>query len=344
MRGWHRESHRHYLAAKGVPTKKYMAHKYMYTPTYVAADMPLIATDAVGTAGAATVELIPVVVPFAILGAGISILEKRKKKTGHYFAEKEEPENFSVLPEFEGLVAPRKEEKKRVAAKEGYYATALPVEEPQEVPVDVELVRMNRKKYGELELVKEADSFDKGVQVIPVKKDEVVQRTPQDEIVRDVAIAEGALVEKKEEPVKIIPVDFMDVVPSRKRMGELHEGVRRRAAIHGDHFYAKKVDLKRYAGTWKQESVENEPWFQKGCKDVKAKYTPLPDGTVRVINTCDGRKIQGSAVPVSADNRKLEVSFGPFQKGDYNIKSVNKDYTRAVVKSGKTTWVLRKVS
>jgi lipocalin len=103
----------------------------------------------------------------------------------------------------------------------------------------------------------------------------------------------------------------------------------------------KTVDLKRYAGTWKQESVKNEPWFQKGCKDVKAKYTLRKDGTVKVVNTCDGRKIQGVARSVSKDNRRLKVDFGfPFREGDYFIKDINKGYTRAVVKGGKTEWVL----
>jgi lipocalin len=107
-------------------------------------------------------------------------------------------------------------------------------------------------------------------------------------------------------------------------------------------YLAMRVDLSRYAGTWEQESVENEPWFQRGCKDVTANYKLNRGGTVKVTNTCDGKKIEGTAKSVSRDNRKLEVSFGPFQRGEYNIAKVNKDYTRAVVKSGKTTWVLRR--
>lgn len=104
---------------------------------------------------------------------------------------------------------------------------------------------------------------------------------------------------------------------------------------------SSKVDLKRYAGLWKQESVKNEPWFQKGCKRVTARYVLKKDGTVKVVNSCDGRKIEGTARSVSKDNRKLKVNFGfPFKEGDYFIKDVNKDYTRAVVKSGKTEWVL----
>lgn len=103
----------------------------------------------------------------------------------------------------------------------------------------------------------------------------------------------------------------------------------------------KTVDLTKYAGTWRQESVKNEPWFQRGCKDVKAKYTLQKDGKVKVVNSCDGRKVEATARSVSKDNRHLKVDFGlPFGEGDYRIKEVNPSYTRAVVKSGRTEWVL----
>ncbi len=84
--GWRGESHRHYLAAKGIRTK----HKYYaYTPAYVAGDLPLIATDALGTAGAAVVPWIPVIVPLALLYGGAKIVKKRKDKTGSYFADQD---------------------------------------------------------------------------------------------------------------------------------------------------------------------------------------------------------------------------------------------------------------
>lgn len=102
-----------------------------------------------------------------------------------------------------------------------------------------------------------------------------------------------------------------------------------------------KVDLRRYAGEWRQESVKNEPWFQRGCKDVRARYSLNKDGSVRVVNSCDGREVEGVARSVSDDNRRLKVSFGfPFGEGDYRIKSVDDDYSRAVVRSGDTEWVL----
>lgn len=119
----------------------------------------------------------------------------------------------------------------------------------------------------------------------------------------------------------------------------------------GVEYYVKKVDLQRYAGTWKQESVKNVPWFQKDCKQdtVKAKYTLRDDGKVDVLNTCttkEGKvqKAKGVARSVSKDNRRLKVSFDPFGlfEGEYNIKKLNPAYTRAVVKGGKTEWVLER--
>lgn len=71
--------------------RKYMA----YIPTYVAGDLPLIGADAIGTAGAAVVPLIPVAVTAGALYGGVKLAKasykkakgkKRKKKK--YRAEK----------------------------------------------------------------------------------------------------------------------------------------------------------------------------------------------------------------------------------------------------------------
>jgi len=82
--GWKNESHRHYLAAKGIKTKP---NRYYYTPTYVAADMAPIAADGVGTAGAATVGLIPLVVAAGALYVGARGV-KRKTEGKSFFANK----------------------------------------------------------------------------------------------------------------------------------------------------------------------------------------------------------------------------------------------------------------
>lgn len=89
--GWRGESQRHSLAARGYYSKKY----YAYTPTYVAGDLPAIGADAVGTAGAAVVPWIPVIVPLALVYGGTKYMKNRKKKTGSYFAEQEDMMSFS---------------------------------------------------------------------------------------------------------------------------------------------------------------------------------------------------------------------------------------------------------
>lgn len=111
----------------------------------------------------------------------------------------------------------------------------------------------------------------------------------------------------------------------------------------------KSVDLKRYSGKW-YEIARYPNWFQKDCVgDVTATYTPLPDGAVKVVNTCrkaDGtvKSITGRAVPVAGtENARLKVSFfGPFQ-GDYWIIELDgKNYQWAVVghPSRKYLWIL----
>jgi apolipoprotein D and lipocalin family protein len=83
------------------------------------------------------------------------------------------------------------------------------------------------------------------------------------------------------------------------------------------------VDLARYAGSWHEiESFPN--WFQGGCTKTKAEYSPLPDGRIRVVNTCErsGRpvRIEGTArVVPGSNNSKLKVRFfWPFE-GDFWI-------------------------
>lgn len=119
-------------------------------------------------------------------------------------------------------------------------------------------------------------------------------------------------------------------------------------------YRANKVDLKKYSGTWEQVSVDPVPPFQKGLRDVKAKYELKKDGSVKVVNTGvneEGRveKIEGVAKSVSKDNRQLEVQFGSnpiaklFMRGKYNIKKVDAKYTKATVEGGGYTWRLKKV-
>jgi len=108
------------------------------------------------------------------------------------------------------------------------------------------------------------------------------------------------------------------------------------------------VDLERYSGKW-YEIARLPNSFQKGCLRSTAEYTPLPDGKIKVVNSCvkgDGEveTISGKAkvVPGSTD-AKLKVSFfGPFYFGDYWIIGLDKEYKWAVVgtPSRKYLWFL----
>ena len=83
------------VAAKAARETVYEAKKkkrgyYAYTPAFVAGDMSLIAADGVGTAGAAVVPWIPVAVPLVLAYGGAKYMTNRKKKTGSYFAHKQD--------------------------------------------------------------------------------------------------------------------------------------------------------------------------------------------------------------------------------------------------------------
>lgn len=104
-----------------------------------------------------------------------------------------------------------------------------------------------------------------------------------------------------------------------------------------------RVDLKRYAGSWHEVSrLPNR--FQKSCVRSMAEYTPLPDGTVQVKNTCYKSKgrtsgITGTATPVpGSKNARLKVKFGGFaalapvpEEGNYWIIALDAQYRWAMV-------------
>lgn len=111
------------------------------------------------------------------------------------------------------------------------------------------------------------------------------------------------------------------------------------------------VDLDRYAGLW-YEIARFPNSFEEGCVGVTADYTPNPDGTVTVLNTCiegtfDGEvsTAEGVSTSTNADNDRLEVTFVPwlpFAKGDYWILDLTPDYSVVVIGSpkGSTGWIL----
>jgi len=90
------EKKKGFYACKAKPKKK-----YMYTATYVPSDLPLIAGDAVGTAGAAVVPLIPIGVA---VGAAVGISaykhhQKYHKTRARKYRQEIEPETTLISNE-----------------------------------------------------------------------------------------------------------------------------------------------------------------------------------------------------------------------------------------------------
>ena len=109
------------------------------------------------------------------------------------------------------------------------------------------------------------------------------------------------------------------------------------------------VDLNRYLGKW-YEIASYPAWFQKGCTASMAEYSLLPDGKIRVVNSCrknnlDGKLKQSKGTAEVVDpttNAKLKVWFlWPF-KGNYWIIDLDPDYQWAVVGEPrrKYLWIL----
>jgi apolipoprotein D and lipocalin family protein len=113
------------------------------------------------------------------------------------------------------------------------------------------------------------------------------------------------------------------------------------------------LDLHRYAGQW-HEIAHLPMYFERKCLDaVIATYTPNPDGTVHVHNTCRTRKGRMSVEGVARINDKqpaaLEVRFAPawltwlpMAWTSYWVIEVDPDYQWAVVGSPgrKHLWIL----
>jgi len=107
----------------------------------------------------------------------------------------------------------------------------------------------------------------------------------------------------------------------------------------------KSVDLQRYSGVW-YELASYPQFFERGCSNVKATYTPK-NGYVEVLNQSIKKgkpnDIKGKAFVVpNSGNARLKVQFfWPF-KGDYWIVNLAEDYSWAIVSDPKrkTMWIL----
>ena len=116
------------------------------------------------------------------------------------------------------------------------------------------------------------------------------------------------------------------------------------------------VDLSRYAGRW-HEVARFPNRFQAACaRETTADYTLLPDGQIRVVNTC--RRADGDSMSAEGRARLARrggptsvlkvrfapriLSFLPMVWGDYWILDLTDDYGAALVGSPdrKYLWLL----
>jgi len=115
------------------------------------------------------------------------------------------------------------------------------------------------------------------------------------------------------------------------------------------------VDMNRYAGTWyEQARLPNR--FQREChRLVSATYTPQPDGSVTVFNSCqreNGTTASATGKAEVADPAQpglLDVTFLPkglrwlpFTHAEYRVVALDDDYQWSIVggKDRKYLWVL----
>lgn len=103
---------------------------------------------------------------------------------------------------------------------------------------------------------------------------------------------------------------------------------------------AKRVDWNRYLGTW-YEAARLPVWFERGLNQVKAVYSMLPSGDIRIensgYNADDGslKMIEGKA-RIDADHPEntLLVTFFPTQPpAPYVVLDVKSTYQAAIVGS-----------
>jgi len=113
----------------------------------------------------------------------------------------------------------------------------------------------------------------------------------------------------------------------------------------------QNFDLSRYLGTW-YEIARLDHSFERGLRDVTARYALRDDGGVRVLNRGYDpdkqawKEAEGRAYFVKTPNiGELKVSFfGPFY-GGYNIIALDDDYRYALI-CGPTRdylWILARV-
>ena len=108
-----------------------------------------------------------------------------------------------------------------------------------------------------------------------------------------------------------------------------------------------ELDIHKYMGMW-YEIARYDNVFQRGLIDVTARYSLLPDNTIKVINRGVNSRgkvktIIGTAFqPSTLTPGHLRVSFFFWFASDYNIIMLAPDYSYSVVSgnNGKMLWIL----
>ena len=109
----------------------------------------------------------------------------------------------------------------------------------------------------------------------------------------------------------------------------------------------ENFDIKKYMGRW-YEIARYENIFERGLTGVTARYTLLPDKTVKVENRGKSpsgktKSIYGTAFqPHPNQPAHLRVSFFWWFASDYNVIMLAPDYSYSVVSgnNGKYLWIL----
>jgi apolipoprotein D and lipocalin family protein len=100
----------------------------------------------------------------------------------------------------------------------------------------------------------------------------------------------------------------------------------------------RPFDAARFTGTW-YEVMRLDHSFERGLTNVTARYEPLPDGSLKVVNRgfdparCQWREVDGRAVfQGPKDTASLNVTFFPPFAGGYHVFALDtRNYAWALI-------------
>jgi apolipoprotein D and lipocalin family protein len=106
-------------------------------------------------------------------------------------------------------------------------------------------------------------------------------------------------------------------------------------------FSTVDIDMKAFQGAWYEHAHSASFLWDKGCVCTTAEYTPLADGTLRVLNTCRKHSAEAPIFQKEARARligpgHLKVNFFaglPFADADYRVVWVDEGYDNAIIVS-----------